>query len=87
MNTKQQLLEQGLTPCPNPLRSMRIGHLMVGYQRAADFWLFRGKNGIERPRFSVTQVTSDNDVWWRVIVGKSMLLFTWLETEAKKAKQ
>lgn len=82
MTTKQQLLEQAMTPCPNPLRTYTIGRLMVGYQRAADYWLARGKNGLERPRFAVTTVTSDDDVWLRIVVGKSMFMFAWLVAQA-----
>lgn len=79
--TKQEALEAAMTPCPNKMKSIQIGRLFIGVNRAFDYWLFRGKTALDRHHFSIVTCTSDDDVYLRIIAGKSIVWIAILPKE------
>lgn len=35
----------GLTKCPNPLRTLKLWHVLIGWQWAQDYWAHRDASG------------------------------------------
>lgn len=81
--TKQELLEAGMTKCPNPMRTVIVGPWLIGHQRASDFWMTRAKGGsIDRHVFTIDVVTDEDDSFVRIVIGKSQFCIVRLYKKA-----
>lgn len=77
---------EGLTECPNPLRTCRIGRLHMSMQVAQDYWATRDKTGHRlRYWFSVQTLKAFDgpETALALIVGRLTFSFAWLPYNAE----